>query len=86
MTAEIAILNKATAVLAADSAMTLGGIEKVYRGDKLFPLSRSEPVGVMIYGNAEFMGVPWETLVKIYRRKVSRGVAAYGARLHGRPA
>ena len=70
MTAEIAILNKATVVLAADSAMTLGGIEKVYRGDKLFPLSRSEPVGVMIYGNAEFMGVPWETLVKIYRRKL----------------
>ena len=30
MTAEIAILNKATVVLAADSAMTLGGIEKVY--------------------------------------------------------
>ena len=70
MTAEIAILNKATVVLAADSAMTLGGIEKVYRGDKLFPLSRSEPVGVMIYGNAEFMGVPWETLVKIYRRQL----------------
>lgn len=70
MTAEIAILNKATVVLAADSAMTLGGIEKVYRGDKLFPLCRSEPVGVMIYGNAEFMGVPWETLVKIYRRKL----------------
>lgn len=70
MTAEIAILNKATVVLAADSAMTLGGIEKVYPGDKLFPLSRSEPVGVMIYGNAEFMGVPWETLVKIYRREL----------------
>ena len=70
MTAEIAILNKAAVVLAADSAMTLGGIEKVYPGDKLFPLSRSEPVGVMIYGNAEFMGVPWETLIKMYRRKL----------------
>lgn len=69
MTAEIAILNKAVVVLAADSAMTLGGIEKVYSGDKLFPLSRSEPIGVMIYGNSEFMGVPWETLVKMYRRK-----------------
>lgn len=69
MTAEIAILNKAAVVLAADSAMTLGGIEKVYPGDKLFPLSRSEPIGVMIYGNAEFMGVPWETLVKMYRRE-----------------
>lgn len=69
MTAEVAILNKAVAVLAADSAMTLGGIEKVYPCDKLFPLTRSEPIGVMIYGDAEFMGVPWETLVKMYRRK-----------------
>ena len=77
MTAEIAILNKAAVVLAADSAMTLSGIrsehlpqrfQKVYPSDKLFPLSRSEPVGVMTYGNAEFMGVPWETLVKMYRR------------------
>ena len=69
MTAEIAILNKAVVVLAADSAMTLGGVEKVYPGDKLFPLSRSGPIGAMIYGNAEFMGVPWETLVKMYRRE-----------------
>lgn len=68
MTAEIAILNKAAVVLAADSAMTIGGIEKAYPGDKLFPLSLSEPIGVMIYGNMEFMGVPWETLVKMYRR------------------
>ena len=69
MTAEIAILNKAAVVLAADSAMTLGGIEKVYPGSKLFPLSQSAPIGVMIYGNAEFMGVPWETLVKMYSRE-----------------
>lgn len=69
MTAEIAILNKAVVALAADSAMTIGGIEKVYPGDKLFPLSSSEPIGVMIYGNAEFMGVPWETLVKMYHRE-----------------
>ena len=72
MTAEIAILNKAAVVLAADSAMTLGGVEKVYPGDKLFPLSRSEPAGVMIYGNAEFMGVPWETLIKMYRRRLGK--------------
>jgi hypothetical protein len=23
----------------------------------------------MIYGNAEFMGYPWETIIKLYRRK-----------------
>ena len=66
MTAEIAILNRAAAVLAADSAMTLGGVEKVYPGDKLFPLHLHHPVGVMIYESAEFMGVPWETLIKMY--------------------
>ena len=72
MTAEIAILNRAAAVLAADSAMTLGGVEKVYPGDKLFPLHQRHPVGVMIYESAEFMGVPWETLIKIYSSSLSQ--------------
>lgn len=72
MTAEIAILNKSAAVLAADSAMTIAttgprrGIKKIYPVDKLFRLSYHHPVGVMIYNNAQFMGVPWETLIKMY--------------------
>jgi len=70
MTAEIAILNRNAVALAADSAVTLqssGSPPKIYNTNKLFTLSKYEPVGVMIYGNAQFMDVPWETAVKAYR-------------------
>ncbi|QAZ45919.1 hypothetical protein [Mesorhizobium sp. Pch-S] len=72
MTAEIAILNKSAVALATDSKVTLtqSGRQKTYDTvDKLFSLSKTEPVGAMIYGNAEFIGFPWETIVKEYRRK-----------------
>src|SRR5215470_6982639 len=70
MTAEIAILNRTAVALAADSAVTLqlaGGSPKIYNTNKLFTLSKYHPVGIMIYGNAEFMDVPWEVAVKAYR-------------------
>ncbi|MGL5941154.1 MAG: hypothetical protein ACRC2S_12300 [Waterburya sp.] len=72
MTAEIAILNKTAVVLAADSAVTVtGGINgdiKIYKSvNKLFTLSKYEPVGIMIYDSADFMGIPWETIIKEYR-------------------
>src|SRR5579859_811984 len=71
MTAEVAILNKSAIALAADSAVTLGGEHgKIYNTvNKLFTLSKRHPVGVMIYGNAEFMGVPFETIIKLYRER-----------------
>ena len=72
MTAEVAILNKLAIALAADCAVTVQTIKgqaKVYNSaNKLFALSRTQPVGIMIYGNAEFMGVPWETIIKECRR------------------
>lgn len=72
MTAEIAILNKSAVALAADSAVTVGsrgtGPQKVFESaNKLFALSKYHPVGLMIYGQAGFMEVDWETIVKIYR-------------------
>ena len=70
MTAEVALLNKAAVALAADSAMTLAGTGKIYPANKLFALSGREPVGIMFYNSAEFMGVPWETLIKEYRHKL----------------
>ena len=70
MTAEIALLNKTAVALAADSAVTLAESGKVYPGNKLFALSRYQPVGMMIYNNAEFMDVPWETLIKMYRQSL----------------
>ncbi|WP_427145105.1 hypothetical protein [Rhizobium pisi] len=75
MTAEIAVINKSAVALAADSKVTLSieGRQKTYDTvNKLFSLSKTEPVGAMIYGNAEFMGFPWETVLKEYRRRNPR--------------
>ena len=68
MTAEVAVLNKSAVALAADSAMTteVGGLRKIYPAQKLFPLAKEQPVGVMVYNNAELVGIPWETIVKMY--------------------
>ncbi|WP_446830825.1 hypothetical protein [Candidatus Foliamicus sp.] len=76
MTAEVCIMNKLGVALAADSALTLGsqpGEVKVYSSaDKIFQLSANAPVGMMIYGGAEFLGVPWETIIKEFRRGLAR--------------
>ncbi len=69
MTAEIAILNRNGVALAADSAVSIG-TKKVYNSaNKLFALSKQHPVGIMIYGDADYMGTPWETIIKYYRSR-----------------
>lgn len=69
MTAEIAVMNKRAVALAADSAVTSSPIGKIYTtANKLFALSKYNPVGIMIYGNAFFMDIPWETVIKNYRK------------------
>ena len=73
MTAEVALLNKHAVALAADSAVTVSGARgnKIYNAaNKVFALSKCHPVGAMVYGDAEYMGVPWETIVKVYRHKL----------------
>lgn len=75
MTAEIAIMNKTAVALATDSAVTIEqiGDRKVYNSaNKLFTLSKYHPVGIMLYGSADFMGIPWETIIKIYRNKLGQ--------------
>jgi hypothetical protein len=70
MTAEVVVMNKFAAALAADSAVTIdsGGTEKIYNSvDKIFELNERHPVGMMINGGIEFMGIPLSTLVKLYR-------------------
>jgi len=66
MTAEVVLMNKQAVAMAADSAGTIGG-KILNSNNKLFMLSKRYPVGVMIYGSAEIMGYPWETIVKMYR-------------------
>lgn len=76
MTAEIAILNRQAVALAADSAVTINypGGPKVYNSvNKLFTLSKYQPIGVMIFGAAELTGVPWETIIKTYRESLGKG-------------
>jgi hypothetical protein len=73
MTAEIAILNRNAVAMAADSAVTLQlpGGQKIYNTvNKLFTLSKYRPVGVMVYGSADFMRIPWETIIKTYRSQL----------------
>jgi len=67
MTAEVAILNKQSVALAADSAVTTSDL-KIFNTAKLFALSKQEPVGIMAYSSAEVMGVPVETVIKEFRR------------------
>jgi hypothetical protein len=61
--------------LAADSAPTasLGGkVTKIYNtADKLFHLDEREPVAAMIYDGANFMGLPLEVLIKLFRAEKS---------------
>ncbi|MFC4559815.1 hypothetical protein ACFO3D_16645 [Virgibacillus kekensis] len=70
MTAEVVIMNKLGMSLAADSAITSGreGIQKIYNSaNKLFSLSSDHPIGIMVYGAASFMEVPWDVIIKSYR-------------------
>jgi ATP-dependent protease HslVU (ClpYQ) peptidase subunit len=70
MTCEVAVMNKRGVALAADSAVTLGEGEKIFHtAEKLFQLSGAAPIGVMTCGSADIMGVPWETVIKLYRQK-----------------
>lgn len=73
MTAEIAIMNREAIALASDSAVTMMGEseQKIFTSaNKLFSLSKYHPVGIMIYGTATLMDVPWETIVKVYRKNL----------------
>jgi len=70
MTTEVAVMNRTAIALAADSAVTIGG-DKVYNTvNKLFTLSKTEPIGVMVFGSASIMNVPWETVIKTYRKQL----------------
>lgn len=71
MTAIVAVLNKHAAAIAADSAVTMGNTHKVVNSaNKIFTLSKYHPVAVMTYSNAAFMGVPWDIIIKEYRKEL----------------
>jgi hypothetical protein len=73
MTAEVAVLNKTGVAIAADSAVTTGypGSEKIFTSaNKIFMLSKTQPVGIMINGHVEHFGLPWEVIIKSFRSKL----------------
>lgn len=71
MTSEIAIMNKRGIALATDSAVTIGKKDKIHNNiTKLFMLSKYQPVGIMVYGSSEFMGVPWEIVIKEFEKEL----------------
>ena len=68
-------MNKSAIAMASDSAVTItarsDNKSKIYNTiNKLFTLSKFAPVGVMIFGNSEFMQTPWETIIKLYRQRL----------------
>ena len=84
MTSEVAVMNRRALAMAADSAATVTKWirgeprRRFYKGaNKIFQLSASEPVGVMIYGSAGLQGVPWEVLVKSFRADRDKATHEY---------
>ena len=73
MTSEIAVVNANGIALAADSAVTIVDSQddkdaKVYNSaNKLFALSKFEPVAIMVYGQGAIADVPWEVIIKEFR-------------------
>jgi hypothetical protein len=71
MTAEIGLLNKSAVVLAADSAVTIGHGNRVYNNaNKLYELKYCNHIGIMVYNNANIMGIPVETIIKLYSKEL----------------
>ncbi len=70
MTAIVGVINRRGVAFAADSAATHTVSSKIKitnHANKVFQLSRSQPVGVALCGNIDFLGMPWEEIIKMFR-------------------
>ena len=75
MSAGICIMNKNAIALAADSAVTIGQHLAIHNSaNKLFALSKVASIGVIIYSNAELMGIPMELIIKQYKSELRNKV------------
>lgn len=73
MSAGIIVMNKNAIAMAADSAVTIGDHVAIHNSaNKLFALSMHEPVGAIIYANAQFMQIPMEIIIKQYKTELGR--------------
>lgn len=74
MTAIVGVLSRTGIAFAADSAATVtssSGQKITNHANKLFTLSKYQPVGIAIYNNLDFHGIPWDTIIKMYRDSLS---------------
>jgi hypothetical protein len=68
-------MNKHAVALAADSAVTISsynGRKVLNSANKIFNVSKYEPVGLMVYDSASFMGTPWDLIVKLFRKELGK--------------
>ena len=74
MTSEVVVMNRMGIALAADSVVSIyaNGVQKKRHDSvaKLFMMSERHPVGIMVYNNASLLGVPWETIIKLFRKQL----------------
>jgi hypothetical protein len=77
MTAEIVIMNREAVAVAADSALSIIGGEThrpqkiLTSAVKIFSISPNHAICIMTFNYATFMGIPWETIIDQFRKKVS---------------
>lgn len=72
MTAIVGILNKEAVAIAADSAVTYGSGKSINGANKLFVISCDPPVALSIYNDAEYLGMVWETVAKLFRDELTK--------------
>ena len=73
MTAIVGTINRRGVAFAADSAAThtVSSKHKITNhANKIFELSKHHPVGICICGNLDFLGMPWEDIFKLFRKKL----------------
>lgn len=73
MTAIVGTINRRGVAFAADSAAThtVSSKHKITNhANKIFELSRHNPVGICICGNLDFLGMPWEDIFKLFRKEI----------------
>ena len=75
MTAIVGTINRRGVAFAADSAAThtISSKHKITNhANKIFELSKYHPVGIALCGNLDFLGLPWEDIIKMFRSKMKR--------------
>lgn len=75
MTAIVGTINRRGVAFAADSAAThtVSSKHKITNhANKIFELSRHNPVGICICGNLDFLGMPWEDIFKLFRKEIGK--------------